>query len=92
MQRRVRPRHEGGLRQSPALVTGCEISGFWYRYKQLRINAPGNGADKRYNRSAKLNGRAMQRNWLGHDEPLRGATFDVDMSGAAEPAARDRTG
>jgi predicted alpha-1,2-mannosidase len=48
--------------------------------KQLRINAPGNDAGKRYIRSAKLNGRAFQRNWLGHDEILRGATFDVEMS------------
>jgi len=51
--------------------------------KQIRINAPGNGAEKRYIRSAKLNGRAIQRNWLGHDELLRGATFDVEM--AAQP-------
>jgi predicted alpha-1,2-mannosidase len=48
--------------------------------KQIRINAPANGADKRYIRSAKLNGRALQRNWLGHDEMLRGATLDVEMS------------
>jgi len=48
--------------------------------KQIRINAPGNGAEKRYIRSAKLNGRAIQRNWLGHDELLRGAIFDVEMS------------
>jgi len=48
--------------------------------KQVRINAPGNSATARYIRAAKLNGRPLQRNWLGHDELLRGATFDVEMS------------
>jgi putative alpha-1,2-mannosidase len=51
--------------------------------KQVRINAPANSATARYIRAAKLNGRPLQRNWLGHDELLRGATLDVEM--AAQP-------
>ena len=35
---------------------------------------------QRYIRAARLNGKALERNWLGHDELLRGATFEVEMS------------
>jgi len=48
--------------------------------KDVRINAPANDADKRYIESARLNGRPYTRNWLAHDELLKGATLDFNMS------------
>jgi predicted alpha-1,2-mannosidase len=48
--------------------------------KQVRINAPRNGAERRYIQAARLNGRPYSRNWLAHDELVKGATLDIDMT------------
>jgi predicted alpha-1,2-mannosidase len=48
--------------------------------KDLRINAPKNGADRRYIQSVRLNGRSWTRNWLSHEDLSKGATLDFDMT------------
>jgi len=45
--------------------------------KRLTINARGDG---RYIDSLRIKGRAFERNWLGHDELMQGATLDFSMS------------
>lgn len=51
--------------------------------KQLVINAPENNGENLYINSARLNGKAYDKNWVSHSELLKGATIDFDM--AAEP-------
>jgi predicted alpha-1,2-mannosidase len=48
--------------------------------RKVRINAPRNGAERRYIQAARLNGRPYSRNWLGHEELVKGATLDIDMT------------
>jgi len=45
--------------------------------KRVTINARGEG---RYVDRLAVKGRAIERNWLGHDELLQGATLDFTMS------------
>ena len=45
--------------------------------KRLTINAAGKG---RYIDQLKVGGRAIERNWLGHEELTNGATLDFKMS------------
>lgn len=48
--------------------------------KQLVINAPENSPENLYINSARLNGKAYDKNWLSHSELMKGATIDFDMS------------
>jgi predicted alpha-1,2-mannosidase len=48
--------------------------------RKVRINAPRNGAERRYIQAARLNGRPYSRNWLAHEELVKGATLDIDMT------------
>lgn len=54
--------------------------------KRISINARGDG---RYVDKLAVGGRAIERNWLGHDELLKGATLDFSMS--AQPNTRRGT-
>lgn len=45
--------------------------------KRITINAGGQG---RYVDKLSVKGRAIERNWLGHDELMQGATLDFRMS------------
>jgi len=48
--------------------------------KDLRINAPQNGAERRYIQAMRLNGRPWTHNWLNHEELVKGAVLDFDMT------------
>ncbi len=54
--------------------------------KRITINARGDG---RYVDRLAVKGKAVERNWLGHDELLQGATLDFSMS--AQPNTRRGT-
>jgi putative alpha-1,2-mannosidase len=54
--------------------------------KRLSINARGDG---RYVDKLAVGGRAIERNWLGHEELTGGATLDFSMS--AQPNTRRGT-
>ena len=54
--------------------------------KRVTINARGDG---RYVDKLAIKGRAIERNWLGHDELMQGATLDFSMS--AQPNKRRGT-
>lgn len=54
--------------------------------KRLSIKARGDG---RYVDKLAVGGRAIERNWLGHEELLKGATLDFSMS--AQPNTRRGT-
>lgn len=45
--------------------------------RSFTVNARGKG---RYVDALKVNGKAIQRTWLGHDELMKGATLDFSMS------------
>lgn len=47
------------------------------------IRAPGSSDRNRYVRSARLNGQALNRAWLKHDEVIRGGVLELEMG--AEP-------
>jgi len=46
----------------------------------IRINAVNNDPSKRYIREFRLNGRPYSKNYLAHEDLLRGATIDITMS------------
>ena len=48
--------------------------------KQIVINAPTNSSQNRYIETLKLNGKPYDKNWLSHEELLKGATLEVQMS------------
>jgi putative alpha-1,2-mannosidase len=48
--------------------------------RRLVINAADNSAQRRYIKALRVNGRTVDRNWLGHAELSAGATLDFDMS------------
>lgn len=48
--------------------------------KTFKITAAGNGPDKCYINSAKLNGKSFTRNYLKHDEIVKGGELKIDMS------------
>lgn len=56
---------------------------------QLIINAPANDDQHRYIDVLKLNGQSYSKNWLSHQELLKGATLDVEM--ASKPNKRRGT-
>jgi predicted alpha-1,2-mannosidase len=48
--------------------------------RRLVINAADNSAQRRYIKALRVNGRTVDRNWLGHAELSAGARLDFDMS------------
>jgi predicted alpha-1,2-mannosidase len=54
--------------------------------RTVTIDAPGAGDDKRYVDLLRVNGAAVERNWLGHKELMQGAKIDFRM--AARPNER----
>lgn len=49
--------------------------------KKLVINAPANSDDNRYVQSMKINGEESTKNYLNHNELMKGATLDFEMGG-----------
>ena len=50
--------------------------------KDIVIMAPANSAENRYVNGLTVNGKAYDKNYLEHDELLKGATLDFEMSAA----------
>lgn len=48
--------------------------------RTVTIDAPGASDDKRYVDQLRVNGTAVDRNWLGHKELMQGAKLDFRMS------------
>ncbi len=48
--------------------------------KTLTVNAANNGEKNRYVQDVKVNGKAYSPNWLSHNELMKGATLDVQMT------------
>jgi predicted alpha-1,2-mannosidase len=48
--------------------------------KSVVINAKNNGADRRYINSATINGKAYTKNYLMHEDLLKGGVIDFNMS------------
>ncbi|PQA54068.1 alpha-mannosidase [Siphonobacter curvatus] len=48
--------------------------------KKVLITAPNNTDETRYIQSLNLNGKAYSKNWLSHDELMKGATLNFQMS------------
>ncbi|WP_236636885.1 GH92 family glycosyl hydrolase [Sinomicrobium soli] len=49
--------------------------------KEVVINAPGNDRDNRYISRMSVNGQEYGKNWLSHEELMKGAVIDMEMSG-----------
>jgi putative alpha-1,2-mannosidase len=47
--------------------------------RKVTIRAPGNSDARRYVNALRIDGKAVTRNWIGHDELMRGARLDFDM-------------
>lgn len=58
--------------------------------KKLVINAPSNSDRNLYVQKISMNNKAVNRNWIGHQEILKGATLQVDM-GASPAKGRGTT-
>jgi len=54
--------------------------------RTLTVEAPNNSAENLYIQSASLNGKALDRTWLGHDELMRGGTLRFVMGPKPNPA------
>jgi len=52
--------------------------------KKVRIQSPNNSADNFYIKSMKLNGKNYTKNYIKHEDLVKGSTLSFDM--AAEPA------
>jgi predicted alpha-1,2-mannosidase len=48
--------------------------------RTVTIRAPGNSDARRYVKALRIDGKAVSRNWIGHQELMRGARLDFDMS------------
>ncbi|UOR07115.1 GH92 family glycosyl hydrolase [Hymenobacter aerilatus] len=48
--------------------------------KDIVLNAPKNSDENRYVNQLTMNGKAYDKNWLSHEELLKGATLDFDMT------------
>jgi putative alpha-1,2-mannosidase len=46
----------------------------------VTIRAPGNSDARRYVNTLRIDGKAASRNWIGHEELMRGARLDFEMS------------
>lgn len=47
--------------------------------KKVIINAPANSTENKYIQNVSLNGKSYSKNWLSHQELMKGATIDVEM-------------
>jgi predicted alpha-1,2-mannosidase len=47
--------------------------------KTIDINADNNSDENRYVKSLKFNGKKYSKNWLSHEELMKGATLKFDM-------------
>ncbi len=54
--------------------------------RTVTIRAPGNSDEKRYVDALRIDGRQVERNWIGHAELMAGAKLDFSMS--AKPNTR----
>ena len=50
--------------------------------KEIILNAPNNNTENRYLESLKMNGKEYSHNWLKHDELMKGAVLNFEMSPA----------
>ena len=50
--------------------------------KTFTVLAPATSDGNRYVKAARLNGKALDRAWLTHDELMRGGTLELDMAAA----------
>jgi predicted alpha-1,2-mannosidase len=57
--------------------------------RKVTIRAKGNSEANRYVDALRIDGKPVSRNWVGHDELMRGARLDFDM--AAQPNKRRGT-
>lgn len=57
--------------------------------KKINISAPANSNENRYIRAMKLNGKAYDKNFLRHDDLMKGASIDFTM--APDPDTRRGT-
>ena len=48
--------------------------------KEIVIKAPENSDENRYIESMKVDGKIYNKNWLSHEELMKGATIDYEMS------------
>ena len=48
--------------------------------KEIVIKAPKNSDENRYIESMKVDGKTYNKNWLSHEELMKGATIDYEMS------------
>jgi putative alpha-1,2-mannosidase len=48
--------------------------------RKVTIRAPGNSDERRYVDALRIDGKPASRNWVGHDELMRGARLDFSMS------------
>ena len=48
--------------------------------KEIVIKAPENSDENRYIESMKVDGKTYNKNWLSHEELMKGATIDYEMS------------
>ena len=46
----------------------------------MTIRAPGNSDARRYVEQLRIDGRKVERNWITHDELMRGARLDFGMA------------
>jgi predicted alpha-1,2-mannosidase len=50
--------------------------------RTVTIRAPGNSDARRYVKALRIDGKTVARNWIGHEELMRGARLDFEMSAA----------
>jgi len=55
------------------------LDGHYYQGRQFTVRARNNSATNVYIRSAKLNGRTLERAWITHAEIVAGGTLDLVM-------------
>jgi putative alpha-1,2-mannosidase len=48
--------------------------------RKVTIKAPGNSDARRYVDALRIDGKKVERNWIGHAELMRGAKLDFSMS------------
>ena len=53
--------------------------------KTLRIEAPGNSADKPYYGKVEWNGQSLDRCWIGHAELMEGGVLTFHMQAEPDP-------
>ena len=53
---------------------------------EVVINAPGNSEKNKYIQKMSLNGKNYSKNWLSHEELMKGATIDFEMTDSPNKA------